>query len=228
MSTVAPARTFGEGPLSRAAALVYHLLIVELLLLATSAPGLVPLMLLDRHPSNLPLAALCALPLGPALSAGLYALHHRRADLADLRPVAAFRRGYTLNLGAALRLWVPGLLWLTVIAVTLTNFPAAAVPRWWAGLLVLVALAVTLWGANAVVIASLFAFRTRDVVRLAAYFLAGTPGVALANAGLLIVAAAVVALWSEAVLALLGSVFALVLLHNSRPMVARIRTEFTA
>ena len=56
-------REFGAGPRSRAAALVYALLVVELLFLVTTAPGLVLLVLLDRHPSNIPLAAACALPL---------------------------------------------------------------------------------------------------------------------------------------------------------------------
>ena len=228
MSGVAQAKAFGEGPLSRAAALVYHLLVIELLFLATSVPGLVLLVLLERDPSNLPLVAACVLPLGPALSAALYALHHRHADLTDLRPVATFWRGYRLNLLAALRIWIPWLVWLTIVAVNLTNFAAAAVPRWWAVLLVLVAAAVSLWGANAMVIVSLFTFRARDVARLAAYFLVRTPGVAFANACLLIVAAGVVVFSSEAVLALLGSVLTLALLANSRPMVARIREEFTA
>jgi hypothetical protein len=220
-------REFGQGPLSRAAALGYTLLVVGLLLGLTGAPGLVALVLLGRDPSNLPLVAVCALPLGPAGSAALYALHHRRRDATDLRPLAAFGRGYALNLGGVLRLWVPWLAWLTVIAVTLANLGAAAVPGWWAGLLGAVALGLALWGANATVIVSLFEFRTRDVARLAAYFLVRAPLVAVANAGLLLVAAAVVVLWSEAALALLASLFVFALLANSAPMIAAIREEFT-
>jgi uncharacterized membrane protein YesL len=166
--------------------------------------------------------------LGPAVAAALYALHHRRADLTDLRPVTAFWRGYRLNLRASLPTWIVWLGWLTVISVTLANFSAAGVPRWWAGLLVVVAVVVTLWEANAMVIAALFRFRTRDVARLAAYFLVRTPAVALANLALLVVAVGVVLLSSEAVLALLGSVLAISLLRNARPMVDAIREEFTA
>src|SRR4051812_29804719 len=66
---VGAGRQFGVGPLARAAAFVHTLLVVELLLLATTVPGLVPLVLLDRDASNVPLAAACALPLGPAVSA---------------------------------------------------------------------------------------------------------------------------------------------------------------
>lgn len=221
-------RHFGEGPLARAAALVYTLLVVEVLLLAAALPGLVPLLLLDRDASNIPLAAACALPLGPALSAALYALQHRRKDLADLRPAAAFWRGYRANLAGALGVWVPWLAWVTIVAINLTHLGAAGVPRWWAVLLALVAALATLAAANALVITSLFAFRAADVARLAVAFLARTPGVALGSACLLIVAAGVTVLTSEAVLALLGSVFAAALLRTCRPMVDAIRREFTA
>lgn len=221
-------RQFGEGPLSRAAALVYNLLVVELLLLATTLPGLVILFLLDGDASNLPLAAACALPLGPALSAALYALHHRSRDLTDLRPAVAFWRGYRANFGGALRVWVPWLAWLTIVAVNLAHVRAAGVPRWWAVLLVLGGVAATLWLIDALVITSLFAFRPLDVARLAAFSVTHDPGVTLGSAGLLVVAAAVTALSSEAVLALLGSVLALALLRTSRPMIVEIRREFTA
>jgi hypothetical protein len=95
-------------------------------------------------------------------------------------------------------------------------------------LLVLVAVLATLWALNALVITSLFAFRIRDVARLAAYFLARTPGATLGNAGLLIVAFGVVLVSSEAVLAALGSLLVLALLHNCRQMIAAIREEFIA
>jgi hypothetical protein len=87
--------------------------------------------------------------------------------------------------------------------------------------------AATLWGVNAVVISSLFAFRVRDVARLAAYYLTRTPSVPIGAFCLLAVAIAAIALWSEAVLMLLVPVLALALLQISRPMVADLREEFT-
>lgn len=219
---------FGTGPLSRAAALIYTLLIVELLFLLTSLPGLIPLVLLRRDASNLPLFALCAIPLGPALSAAIYALHRRSADLADLKPATAFWRGYRANLRGVLLIWIPLLVWLTIVAVNLANLSAAGVPVWWAGLLVGVMVGVTLWGINALVITSLFAFRARDVARLALHLLGAVPIVALGNAGVLALAAGVTAFSSEAVLALLGSVLALALLRTSGPLIGRVRKEFTA
>ena len=219
---------FGTGPLSRAAAFIYTMLAVELLVLLTAGPGLIVLVLLDRDASNLPLAAVCALPAGPALSAALYALDRHRRDLTDLRPAATFWRGYRLNAKDVLVTWAGWLVWITVLGMSLTNLSAAGLPRWWAVPIGLVAVAATLWGLNALVIASLFAFRARDVARLAAYMLVRSPGAAVGNLCLSIVAAGVVLVSSEAVLALLGSLFLLALLRNCRPMIAVVRKEFTA
>lgn len=219
---------WGEGPLARACALIYTLLVVQVLFLATSLPGLLPLVLLDRDASNLPLVAVCMLPLGPALSATLFALHHRGRDLADLHPAAAFWRGYRLNIGPVLRVWVPWLAGLTVIAVNLGYFSAAGVPGWWVGLLLIIGLVATLWMMNALMITSLFAFRARDVARLAVYFLARTPGATLGNACLLVVAVGVTIFTSEAVLLLLAWAFAQFLLLTGRPTTSVVRLEFTA
>ncbi|AVT28251.1 hypothetical protein C6361_00640 [Plantactinospora sp. BC1] len=219
---------FGTGPLSRAMALVYSLLVVELLLVLTTLPGLVPLFLLDRHVSNLPLVALCALPLGPAVSAALYALRHHRPDLTELTPATLFWRGYRANVRGVLAIWVPWLAWLTIVALNLSYFGAAGVPGWWRVPLLLVALGVTLWGVHALVITSLFSFRVRDVARLAMHFLGHTPGVTLGNLCLLVVMAGVVWVTSEAVLGLLGSVLTLALLRNCRPLIAKVEKEFTA
>ena len=220
-------REFGDGPLSRASALIYNLLVVELLFLLTAVPGLVLLVLLDHDASNAPLVAASAIQLGPAFSAALYALHHRRQELTDLAPAKAFWRGYRGNALPVLKIWLPWLAWLTIVAVNLAHFAAAGVPKWWGVLLVLVALVVTLGVANALVITSLFEFRTTDVARLALYFLIHRRGATIGNLCLLIVAAGITLLSSEAVLALLGSVLAVALLANSRSMVAAIRDQFT-
>jgi hypothetical protein len=228
MVDMAAREQFGEGPLSRAAAFVYTLLVVEVLLVVTSLPGIVPMLLLDRDASNVPLAALCAVPFGPALSAAVFALRQRRLDLTDLKPAAAFWRGYRLNLGGALRVWLPALVWLAIVGVTLGNFAAAGVPTWWAVALVVIAVAVLLCAANALVITSLFVFRTVDVARLSAYFLLRSGRTTLGNAALVVMSAAVIYFTSEAVLALLGSVLALALLRNSQPMISEIREKFVA
>ncbi|MGP3960218.1 hypothetical protein ACTWPT_29840 [Nonomuraea sp. 3N208] len=227
MSEVTAGRGFGEGPLSRASALIYTLLVVEGMFLVAAAPGLIALTLLGRDASNVPLAAACALPLGPALSAALYAVRRRSRDLTDLHPAAAFWRGYKANVRGVLKIWVPWLAGLAVIGTNLANFAAAGVPGWWAVLLVLVAVAAMLWVANALVITSLFEFRAVDVARLAAFFLMRFPKATLGNLSLLVVAAGVTMVATELAAAVLASAFAAALLWNSRPMIAEVQEEFT-
>lgn len=227
MSERAAGRDFGTGPLARVSALVYTLLVTEGLFLLTAAPGLVLLPLLDRDASNLPLDALCLLPAGPAASAVLFALHRRQSDLADLSPAAAFWRGYRLNAVGVLRVFVPWLAVLTMVAMTLAD-RGDGVPGWWRVLLVVIAVAATLWLVNALVITSLFAFRAVDVARLAAYFLGRTPLVTLGNAGVLLAAAILTAYGTEALTALLGTAFGLLLLGSSGPMIGQVRKDFTA
>ncbi len=228
MSENAASRTFGTGPLARAAALVYTLMVTETLLLVTTAPGLVPLLLLDRDVSNLPLDAACLVPAGPAVSAALFALYRRHTDLADLHPAAEFWRGYRLNAAGVLRVFVPWLAAATMVAMALAHRRAVGIPGWWQALLVVIAVAAALWLANAVMITSLFAFRAVDVARLAAYFLARTPLVTLGNTGLLLGAAIVTAFATEAVTALLATVLCLAMLNNCRAMIDQVREDFTA
>jgi hypothetical protein len=223
-----PPASCGTGALSRAATLIHTLVTVEALLLLTSSPGLAVLLLLGPDPSNLPLAAVCLLPVGPALSAAVYALHHRTRDLTDLHPARTYWRGLRLNSRPALALWAPLLAWLTVIAFTLTHFSATGLPGWWALLLGLVGTGSLLWGAHALVLTSLFTFRTRDTARLAGYFLVRHGRATLAAASLLLLAAGLTALLTEALPALLAAPLLLSLLHSSRPVIAETQEDFTA
>ncbi|MFI7504478.1 hypothetical protein ACIBVL_39570 [Streptomyces sp. NPDC049687] len=222
------ATDFGTGVLSRAAALVHTLLTVEALFLAAASPGLVGLLFLGPDPANLPLAALCLLPLGPAASAALYALRHRSRDLTELHPARVYGRGWRLNAVPALKLWAPLLAWLTVIAFTLTHFTATGLPRWWAVLLGLIGVTSLLWGAHALLLTSLFTFRARDTARLAAYFLLRHGRASLAAASLLVLATGLTVLLTEALPALLAAPLLLSLLHAGRPVIAEAQEDFTS
>lgn len=218
----------GTGPLSRAVALVHTLLTVEALLLVAVSPGVVGLLLLGAAPSNLPLAGVCLLPFGPATAAALYALDRRDRDLADLHPARAYWRGWRLNAVPALKLWSPLLAWLTVIAFTLTHFAATGLPGWWAVLLAAIGVGSLLWGAHALVLTSLFAFRARDTARLAGYFLFRHARATLGAASLLVLTAAGTAVLTEALPSLLAAPLLLSLLHSSRPVIAETQEDFTA
>jgi hypothetical protein len=219
--------TWGAGPLARAAALVHTLLVVQVCTLVTAAPAVVIPVLLARDATNVPLFALAAVPLGPALSAAVYALHHRGRDLTDLSPARTFWRGYRLNARAVLRLWLPWLAWAAVAGVSLAHPDGSGVPPWWRTALLTLAAVSLLWQANALVITSLYEFRARDTARLAAWFLLRTPRVTLGTAGLALAAGAVVVWRSEAVLALLAAGFVAALLSVSGPMRAEIEERFT-
>lgn len=218
---------FGHGPLSRASAFVYTLLVVEVLFLLALAPGLAVSLLLAPEPSNAPLLALCALPLGPALVGAVYALRHRRRDLAELKPAADFWHGYRAGFKGSLLVWVPALAWLTVVATVITNLGAAGVPRWWAGLLLVSGALACLWAVNALIITALFSFRARDVARLAGYAVSRRPVVALGTLGVLVAAALIALFVSEVVAVLLGSVLVAFLVRASKPTVAGIEHDFT-
>jgi hypothetical protein len=217
-------KEFGEGPLSRVASFIYTLIVIEVMLVVASLPTLVAYFLFAR---DILVGALCAIPLGPALSAAVYALYHRRTDLTELTPVRQFWRGYRINWRGVLVPWLIGLAWLAVIGLILLNFATSGVPLWWGGLLALVSVIVLLWLTNALVISSLFAFRTRDLLQLSWEMIGRTPIVSVGNFGVLAAAVAVAVFVAEAVVVALGSVLVLTLVASSRPMVEYVTAEFT-
>jgi len=215
----------GRGPLSRWSAAVYWALVIEVLVVLTSLPGFVLLLLLDRSASNVPLVALAAVPFGPSLAAAVFAwrlyLRTPPADR-DLAPARHYWRGYRQNWKDVLLWWVPALVLLAVLGVNVSAGGAFGLVS-----LVLVA-AVLVWAGNALVLSSLFAFRTRDVARLAAYYLAAKPVAALGVLSLLVVAAAVAAFATDWLLVLLASVLVRLLVRNAEPVVVDATERFTA
>ena len=214
-----------SGALGRFTGAAYALLVVELAFVLAMLPGLAGLLLLERDVRNLPFFALCLVPLGPAFSAALFALHaSRRAD--DLVVWPRFWRGWVRALRDVLPLWLAGLAAATVLGYNVLLGPAADIEQAFVIGSWIVLAALSLWLVDAVVIASLFSFRVRDTARLAAYYLAARPLVTLGNASLLVIAAGTVYLTADWVLALLASVFAVATLFVQRPLVADIEERF--
>lgn len=221
-------REFGDGVLARGAAAVHRVLVIELGLLVAAVPGLVPLALLLPDTSNAPLAALALVPVGPAMSAAVFAW---RVSLAEpgLEPMRHFVRGYRANALDVLRWWVPTLVLLAVLVTNLAHLdvavPAPAARAVVHGVLVVVLGATVLWSAHMLVLTSLFTLRTRDAARLGLHHLGRRA--TLSAASLAVLAGGVVVLTSDWVLALLGSLFTLLLLHGARPMVADVEENHT-
>jgi hypothetical protein len=219
-------REFGEGVLGRATAVVYWYLIVEALLVVAVLPGALGSIFLERVPGNALLFALCLVPVGPAVSAALFALRDRtRAE--GLTPASSFWHGYRLNWADALKVWVPGLVAGVVILLGLANVGAGGVPGWFAGALVVVGVGLVLWLVNALMIVSFFGFRSRDAARLAAHFLGARPLVTLGSLSLLVLAAGIVALTTEALFGLLAAIWLGLVLRNARPLLADVEERFT-
>jgi len=221
------AAEIGEGFLARGAAVVQWYLVVDLLMVLVAAPGLVAAMLLAPAGSNAPLLVLAALPVGPAVAAALYAFQVADTDR-DLSPGRHFWRGLRLNTVDVLKMWVPGLAALAVIATNVALSAEAGLTRALVGISLAVALGIVLWLANVLVIVARFAFRTRDVARLAVYYLFRRPVVPLAVTSLLVVAAALVVALGEWSLLLTASLFAAWLYRHSRTLRADVEERFTA
>ncbi len=214
-----------RGVLGRVTSAVYWFLLVEICFLFAALPGFVGILLLDRSPSNIPLYALCALPIAPAFSAAISTLAARsRAD--DLSVWPRYWRAYRQNLGDVLWVWIPTLLGAGILGITIAFGAAAGVDGFFVGAAVVFLVVLAVWSSHGLVIASLFRFRARDVARLALYYLAARPLVTLGSLSYLVLAVAVVTFTTDVVLALAAVVFAAFALVNAMAMTADITARF--
>lgn len=213
--------------LGRLTGVVYWYLVVEGCFLLAALPGFVGILLLDRSPSNLPLYALCLVPVGPAFSAAISAMGARTREQ-DLSVWPRFWRAYAGNVRDVLFVWIPALAVATILGMNIAFGSAAGVDGFFIGASIVLLVFVALWSAHGLVIASQFRFRARDTFRLALYYLAAKPLVTLGALSYLVLAAAIVTFTSDWVLALLGVFFAAFARMNARPMVADITKRFVA
>jgi hypothetical protein len=214
-----------RGGLWRASAVVYWLLVTELCFLLAALPGLAGIVLLERSASNIPLYALCLVPLAPAFSAAISSLEYRpRAD--DLSVWRRFWVSYARNVFDVLLIWVPALLFATVLGITIAFGAASGVDGFFVGAAVVFLVVLAVWTSHGIVIASLFRFRARDRARLALYYLAAKPLVSLGALSYLVLAAALIAFTSDVVAALAAVLFAAVALVNAKAMILDIRERF--
>jgi uncharacterized membrane protein YesL len=216
----------GPGPLSRGAAAVYRMLVLEALLVLTTLPTAVLVVLLDRSAANLPLFAAALLPVGPAVVAGLAAARAWEVD-PDLSPARGFWRAYRRDALGTLAWWAPLLAVLAVLAVNAAHaelVPGGAALR--PAVLVLAALLVVV-GGHLAVLQARFAFRLRDAVRVALAEVVPQWRFSLGVLSLLLVGAAVTVLAFDVVTVLLAWAGVLLLHAMARPLVADVTERFT-
>jgi uncharacterized membrane protein YesL len=226
MDTMSDKRTplGASDAFARVTGAVYWYAVVEVAFVLAALPGVVGLVLLVPVPGNVPLYALCALPLIPAFSAALSALRARtRGD--DLDPWRQFWRRWRANLRDVLPVGV-----VAVILLGLFAFNAAfgqAVDGFFAIAALVLGVVTLVWTVHAIVIASLYRFRVRDVARLAALYLVAKPLASLGVVSLAIVSAAAAAL-SVWLLLAAASVLAGLVLAGERPVIADVEARFIA
>lgn len=221
----------GSGTLGRVTSMVYRVLILELLFLATAAPGLIFLVTLSADPSNAPLLALCFLPVGPAFSAVIFAWRESRTE-EHLEPARHFWRGYRLNAVGILRWW-----WLIIVVIAILGINVAyldvvitpGVPLLVARVAqAIVFTIVAVVAMHALVIGSLYNFRARDVLRLALRCVRHSPRASIGVAAITIASIGVVAVGSEIALLALGSILAALLLNNAQSLTSDIEENYIA
>ncbi|GAB6940229.1 DUF624 domain-containing protein [Isoptericola variabilis] len=226
MAAAAP-REFGDGVLARITARIYWYVVVGALVALGCVPSLVLVALLDRSTGNALLVPLCLVPAAPFLSAGLFALH-ARAGADEPVPGRTFLRGLRLNWLDVLRLWVPATVVLGVVLTSVVHRQVAGIGVAYAVVLGVVGLVVLLWAVHALLLASLFSFRARDVARLSVYYLGRRPGVTVGLLALVVVAVGVVWLAGELVLALVAVAWLVFLLRVAQPVLDDVRARFVA
>lgn len=211
-----------RGSLLSGADAVHRHVCLAAFLAVLGMPGLVGIMFLTPVASNAVLYAASLLPLAPALAAGLHAVRSWRSG-SDLAPLTLLLQGLRLNTVDVLRWWVPAL--GVGSALALNAFGGTGGVLGPVSLLLLVGL-VLLCG-HALLVTSAFSFRTRDVLRLSAHLVLDQWRSTLLLGSLIVVAAAVVHLASEAVLVLFAWAFVSVLELSSRPLIDSVKKRFT-
>lgn len=209
-----------------AAEIVQRVLALHVWVLVASAPLIIGLPFVSADPSNIPLFALLALPVGPAVSAAIFAWQQMARDT-EKSATHFFWRGYRLNWLDALVFYGIGLVFIAILATNLTHADAAfggsVLPAVWIALGLLISLVVL----NAVVISALFSFRRLDVFRLAVFHLGSSWRSTLGFIAILICVGAAMILISEWVLFVLAGLITWFIWVQARPLISSVEQRFT-
>jgi len=221
-----PVDEVGRGPLSRGAAVVYRMLVLEGMLLLVLLPSIIAIMALGHDPSNVPLFVLSLVLLPPALVAGIAAVGawRRKPDLAPARAfVLAYRRDFLATLIWAL----PATAVLAVLAFNLIHLDQVAGAGLLRPLLILLIVAIIAWSGLMLPLTAAFRFRTRDAARIALALIVPQWRFTLGVLSLVLIAATVVLAVSPFVLLLFGWAFPAMLALLARPLITDVTERFT-
>lgn len=206
---------------------LWWFVMVQAGLLVTLIPTGVVFMALERSVAAVALFAVAALPVGPALQAGMYALRRPNTALHQ-HPWSRYWEGWRSGWRQSLAMWAPVVVLLAIVQAGSLTMAADAVAR------PLVTVGLILGGVSSVIAVSAltviatYSFRTRDVPRVALFAMGSKPFSTVGVVGVVAVVVALVALGFEAVLVLLMVLICYSLLVISRPMQKLIGAKLVA
>lgn len=204
---------------------VYWFLVLDVMLLVAAAPTVLLWTVMSPGPLGSLLFVIAALPLLPALSAGLYACRSWREDR-DLSPARQFLRGYRLNALDSLRVGTPVLLVVALAAFNLTRSSSPGLGVGETAFLVVGAAALLVL-LRALAIVSRFSFRVRDVLRLSVFTLLVRPLSTLALLSLGVLTLGIVLAVGEFLLLVTASLLVFALWSSERPVAQLLTVQFT-
>lgn len=205
---------------------VYWFVVVDVMIVLAAAPTILLWTMLGAGPLNSLLFVIAALPLLPALAAGLYACRAWREDR-ELAPARQFLRGYRLNALDSLRVGAPLLLVLGVLAFNLTYGGSVGTSAFTIVFLVLGAVALLVL-TRALSIVSTFSFRTIDVFRLTAFTLLVRPLSTLALVSLGVLTLGIMLVVGEFLLLVTASLLVFALWASERPVAQLLTDRFVS
>lgn len=217
----------GRGPLSRATAAVYRMLVLQAQLMLATLPTAAAILLLAPDPSNLPLFVLALIPAIPALVAGVATVRAASAS-PDLSPGRHFFAAYRRDLIPTVRWAAPAGIVLALLSFNLVHLGAVDGGAALRPVILLLAATILVWCGHMAVLTAAFRFRTRDAARIAASQLLSRWSLSFGILSLLVVGAFLVLVTSEVVLLLSLWAFVGLLALMARPVIDDVTVRFTS
>jgi len=215
-----------RGTLTKATEAICWLVVIDVLLVLASLPTAMVWMLLAQDASNIPLYTASLLFVLPAVAAAFWAWRARAQDF-DPVPLSRFLRGYRLNVLDSLKIGVPGVVVLTVLATNIT-YGEAAGTSFLNVAFVAFAVMVVMVMTRALSILSTFSFRFVDVLRLSVFTLLTMPLRTLSMLSLWVLMAGISVLVGDYAFLFTASLLTLTMYHSERPVISRIRGQFVS
>lgn len=215
-----------RGTLARFTEALYWFVVLDVLLVVTSVPTLAMWLLLARDASNIPLYTASLLFVLPAVTASFWAWRSWTED-PDPVPLSRFLRGYRLNVLDSLKIGVPAMAVLTVLATNIIHGEAAGTSALNIAFLIISVIVAAVM-VRSLSIASALSFRFIDVLRLAVFTLLTMPLRTLSMLSLGVLVAGISLFIGDYAFLFVASLLTFTLYQSERPVIARVREQFVA